>query len=724
MPIATTTAAVLIAQQVASKASRDGFFLEQISADWLPVMIVGSSIFSFTAALLVGRALSTYSPAIVTPAISTLSGSLFLIEATVVDRFPQAVAVVLFFHTAGLSVAVVSGFWSVVNERFDPYAARAVVGRIVVGATFGGALGGVLAWLASDLGFRWLLVGFGAASFLVAASVAFVAKGGDSERPPKKPQSFFSGAEAVVGSSYLRVISVVVFVFAATTSLIDYVFKAAAADSSESLIGFFAVFYTGTGILTFLAQALGSKRVLEGLGVVPSVAILPAATAILGGVALLYPNVWILTALRGGAMVIENSFFRSGYELLFTAVPKPQKRGAKILIDLASDKMGAALGGGIAALALALLPSFSSTILLLLAVASALIALPVLIRVQAEYVGSLASNLRGALGARNETTTPSQLARTFVGEAGGFGSGQWALDNDTSSTETRSTEELVAAAIKRAEEKMRSAGSSPAIHLGQTGVSEELLDSPLRRRIREHETADEALARSAPAFLGALGDIALSAREPLEVRIRAVELLSQVPSERSGAALKELLEAQHLRLRRAAAVALLRVYRAIPALRPDDSFLTRIAAKELRRADSPTGERTDFEASSPFHFDAKGRELSPTLENVFLFLALGGELDGLELAVSAVTSGEESTRGTGLEYLDNKIPGDLRSNLLALVQHPARTHTGGAAPSEVALELVDQFRKKKIDLRELRRHYRDVLNRGTLPDPGRRKSRN
>ena len=40
---------------------------------------------------------------------------------------------------------LISGFWSVINERFDPHAAKQRIARIAAATTFGGIIGGVLA---------------------------------------------------------------------------------------------------------------------------------------------------------------------------------------------------------------------------------------------------------------------------------------------------------------------------------------------------------------------------------------------------------------------------------------------------------------------------------------------------------------------------------------------------------------------------------------------------
>ncbi|MCB9598719.1 MAG: hypothetical protein H6719_38745 [Sandaracinaceae bacterium] len=51
----------------------------------------------------------------------------------------------MLLQPAVFGALVISGFWSVVNERFDPHSAKQMIGRIGTGATFGGVAGGLLA---------------------------------------------------------------------------------------------------------------------------------------------------------------------------------------------------------------------------------------------------------------------------------------------------------------------------------------------------------------------------------------------------------------------------------------------------------------------------------------------------------------------------------------------------------------------------------------------------
>jgi ATP:ADP antiporter, AAA family len=718
--LSATVATFMIAQQIASKAVRDGFFLSAFDVTALPFATLAGAAVSFAAALWLGRFIATFSPAAAVPVLFAGNGLLFLLESAMVPHAPRLVAGALYLHVAAFGGAVVSGFWSVINERFDPYTAKKVMGRIASGATFGGVLGGVLTWIFSDVDPRWLMAGFGVSSMLCAAGVTAIARTEGSARDETKTKStarLWAGAEVVAREPYPRSIALVVFLVAFTSDSVDYVFKAGAVDASGdgNLVGFFAIFYTATGIVTFLLQALGSKRALKWLGVVPTVGLFPLAAILLLVGALALPSLATLVILRGGAMVLENSLYRSGYELLYTAVPREQKRSAKVLIDLGCDRIGTAAASGVALLVIAVATLDVGRTLLGASMAAALATFGALVIVRREYVSSLASQLRRSLVAEDAAapTEAIQLANTFVA-----GADLWDPEttSDPGSTATRSDQRmgrdaLLEAVRRRADEKRRDPAMSCSAPLRRAIVSERLLSTPLREELRQGASDDRELVRSAPAIIGQLGDLLLSSRETLEVRLRAAELLAGVPSERAAATFAEVLRAPDLRLRRTGALALLQMCRVAPALRPPRRRLADLAVQELRRPARPLGERSAFEQTSPFLHDARGNELAPSLEIVFLLLAIGGDEEELRLALSAITSEDAGHRGTGLEYLDNLLPGNLRGRLLALAEHPELTQADKGVATNVVRDLADKLRDGALGLGEVRAAYRDARRR-------------
>jgi len=147
---AVGVAIVMVGQLVASRAIRDGFFLSHFEPTVLPSMVMISSILSIFIVLGSTRFLRRMPPARRLPPFFAANGALFFAEWALSVSMPKVAAIALYLHTMSLNAVVVSAFWSVVNERFDPHTARQLIGRIGGGATFGGVLGGVAVWLGAS----------------------------------------------------------------------------------------------------------------------------------------------------------------------------------------------------------------------------------------------------------------------------------------------------------------------------------------------------------------------------------------------------------------------------------------------------------------------------------------------------------------------------------------------------------------------------------------------
>lgn len=144
MIIASATAAALVAGQIGAKASRDTLFLSNYPAADLPRVMLVAALFSLIASVLFAGLLRRQGPRLVIPALLVLSALLWAGEWSLYASQPRLVAELIFLHLATFGATVISGFWSVVNERFNPHEAKQVVARIVAGSTLGGAVGGLL----------------------------------------------------------------------------------------------------------------------------------------------------------------------------------------------------------------------------------------------------------------------------------------------------------------------------------------------------------------------------------------------------------------------------------------------------------------------------------------------------------------------------------------------------------------------------------------------------
>jgi hypothetical protein len=153
----------------------------------------------------------------------------------------------------------------------------------------------------------------------------------------------------------------------ATEQLIDYIFKATAAGAypdEASLVSFFAIFYTASNLLAFGLQAGLGPRALATIGLGGTLAILPAAVAFASAGAALFQRIWSVSLARAANAVFAVSFFKAGFELLWTPVPAETKRPAKVYVDVAAGGLGDLAGAGLVLLMVAWIADLPGTVLL------------------------------------------------------------------------------------------------------------------------------------------------------------------------------------------------------------------------------------------------------------------------------------------------------------------------------------------------------------------------
>jgi len=146
--VATIASAAMIAQQVAGKATRDALFLSSFNVRVLPAMMAASAVISLLAVVWLSRLMLRHSPAKVVSSAFAVGCATLLVAWALTFSAPRLGAVVLYLYTALFGAAVVSAFWSLVNETFDPHTSRRSVSAITSGGTLGGLLGGLAAWRA------------------------------------------------------------------------------------------------------------------------------------------------------------------------------------------------------------------------------------------------------------------------------------------------------------------------------------------------------------------------------------------------------------------------------------------------------------------------------------------------------------------------------------------------------------------------------------------------
>ncbi|HSI03980.1 MAG TPA: Npt1/Npt2 family nucleotide transporter, partial [Myxococcota bacterium] len=421
--LAAFCALVMIAFQTASKVIRDTLFFESFEVTALPTIVICAAVASVAFAIPAGRVIRVLSPARIIPLGFLISAGLLMAEWTFRYTAPKVTAIALYLHFAALGAVLISGFWSLVNERFDAHTAKMYVSRIAGGATLGGLIGGVVAERLSGVldaaSVIPVLAAFHAAcavlTFIISRhhkrKVAGPAPTGDktdSKQEPRpaeesrddgKGESMLSGLGIVLRVKYLRNLAAMVLLTTTAAGVLDYVFKAAVvAEYVEKAERqrFFAIFYTSASLATFLLQALLGSRMLHRFGIAVTMGTLPVISGIGAVLNFVFPGVWTATVLRGGELALHSSLFRAGYEQHYTPIPPREKRPAKSVNDVVVDRTGDALGGGIISGLLAVSAAMNLKVAMLLVgvtIVLYVIAIIITSRLRAGYVEAIEKGL-------------------------------------------------------------------------------------------------------------------------------------------------------------------------------------------------------------------------------------------------------------------------------------------------------------------------------------------
>lgn len=673
---------LLIAQQVAGRALRDALFLSAYSVASLPGMMVASAVLAVCGSLVFASALARRSPAVVLTGALLLQTLLLAGEAWLVSKVPRLVAAALYAQLALLAPGLVSAFWTVVNERFDPHTARRVVGRIGTGASVGGVVGGALAWAGAHmLPIPALLLALSVVSFLAPFGLMRLRPAGaPQERDGEAAGGVFAGVLIIRRFPYLRQLASIVALGALADVMLDYLLKAGAArtftDGGE-LARFFSLLYAGVALLTLAVQAGVTRSALERVGLAGTVSLQPAAVALASGAGFALPSALAgAIVARGLGQALRDSLFRSGYELFYAPLPPWQKRRSKVLVDIAADKLGALLGAGVVML-LVVHASLSERWLWLLALAAMLVSVLLVRRLHQGYVGALEHSLRAGLVALEpdevlDPATRLTLTRTALDRASLLAEIH-ALHGEPSPAAPVSPEGSIGELTEelRSGEAERIRGALMRQRSPEPGLAHVLV--PLLARDDVFPDVLRSLRRMAPRVTGQLIDALLDAHQPTAVRRRIPRVLKACPSPRAVEGLLFGLGDEDFAVRRACGAVL--------------------AWMRDRHADLAVPSPPVYSAIS------RGLEVSAAdpdaqIDHVFALLSAVGEVEPLRVTRWALRGRDPRLRGTALEYLEQVLPEAVRQPLLR------RVGTAWAAPAAPrALDEVEaELRRSAVSL--------------------------
>lgn len=717
---ATVTAAASIAFQVGSKATRDALFLSSFGVGALPAMVMATSLLAIGFAFLSARALTTWGPGRVIPGAFATSALLLLLEWAISLWFPRVTAVLIYLHCGCLGGLLISGFWSLINERFDPRTAKRELGPISAWGTLGGALGGLIAArVGQTQPVTAMLPILAAFHFISAAAVARVRLGeGAVRRPSPKgaddPGKIMrSGLEALPRSAYLRGLVALVVLVTIGEGFLDLVLKSRAASAfgeGGALLRFFAVFYTVVSLFTLLVQAIASRVALEKLGPARTAALLPAGVTVASAGALVAPGLSTAALARGADTILSNSLFRGGYEVLFTPVSAREKRAVKPLVDVGAARFGDLIAAGIAQGVLVLSMLYAPTILTALALVVSVAAIVVSVRLHGGYVRSLERGLRSRaieldLSEVQDATTRSIMLRAL----GPLEASRTLSVSRSGAPSTRGRPETPYA--ERITGLRSRDPASVRRSLRQGPITTTLVPEVMSLLAWDDVARDavEALRGVGPGAIEPLITGLLDPREEFVVRRRIPFVLATYKDPRAMEGLAHGLGDRRFEVRYRCGRGLSHLTDLDPSLKVAPAVVYEAV---LREVDAAAGvwegrrllDQLDDESWSPVVDDVIRERANKSLEHVFTLLALVLPRQPLRIAFRALHVNDEFLRGTALEYLEGALPPEIRKPLWPHLEDRRPRPSGPAVrPTEEALaKLIQSSESIVIHLEELR----------------------
>jgi len=721
---AAAAGTVMITFQIAGKATRDALFLSSFGAAALPAMVIAAAVLSAVVSVLLARVMARSRPSRLVPRLFGLSALLLLAEWGLALQARRPAAVILYLHFTALGALLVSGFWAIVNERFDPRTARRTISNITAGASLGGLIGGVLPERVGATLSLTAMLPILAGLHLIAAALVLGVEHGDTHPPPGGQEPFLGdepqpGAARILRASpYLLGLALLVTLTSAAEGVLDYVFKAqaaAAATSGEDLLRLFAVFYTFTALLGISIQVTTLRRVLGRLGIARSAALLPAGVSLGAVGAFILPGLIPVMLARGAEVVLRNSIFRAAYELLFTPAAPREKRATKLLIDVGAARLGDVAGGALIAAALVLTGAAAGKILLGVTVALSVGALAVARRLHLGYVAALEGSLQRRAG---EVPDPLEdEGSALLQTVGGF---------DLSGIRHRPVFASVAAGISPVKPAPAPPPDSPVSSLRQTfasGNAEEiqraLATQPITPDLIEPGIELLAWDEVAPQAIRALRAVAraetavfvrhlLDPAEDFAIRRRLVTVLAASRSTEAFEGLFKAMGDRRFEVRYRAARGLSYLAGEIPGLQIDRDRVFEVVLQEMAVEHGiwETRQLIDLpdDDTSPMEAEVLRGRTSRSLEHLFTLLSLVLPPETVRLAFHSLHTDDRYLRGTAFEYLETVLPEPVWQKLWPFLGEgeiqPARP---GRSSGQAMQELLASQESIVLALAEIRR---------------------
>jgi AAA family ATP:ADP antiporter len=331
---------------------------------------ISTTLLFFIGSLLVfWYAFDVYLKSLVATPVADSSGGIFFVWLPLAIIKAGTVPVFVFSFWTDVFIAMsVTQFWLAVNDVFDPYQGKRLVGLFVTGGLFGGIAGSSVAALMVfakliSAGNLLLLCPVILLFALMMVNLVYAEQkqlretaGAEVEVNPVQAGArvgYWESFLAVKRSRYLLLLAATLASAMVAGSLINFQFKFAVKsvfpDTNDRTF-FVSVFFLAILVVSTVFHLATTGRILRSFGI--RWALLVAPVLLLAGslsVFVVSAGVLLVWAslIRGGDKLFDNTISQSVRELLYIPVPADIKYKAKIFIDMFVNKFATGLGAGL-----------------------------------------------------------------------------------------------------------------------------------------------------------------------------------------------------------------------------------------------------------------------------------------------------------------------------------------------------------------------------------------
>jgi ATP:ADP antiporter, AAA family len=336
-----------------------GLFIEKLGAENLPWI-------QFGAGIVIGLIMQTYTRVIslaprrwMIPI--TLSGIVILMTAFyfMFVSYPTNRGVAVGFYLFGLIIGIllISQFWTLANDVYDPRQAKRIFGFIGAGSSLGGFAGATMtSTIVDNIGTNGVLLISAATLALCTITVMFLVKrepnAGRSDASKTGEEASVSGSQAIKllrSSRHLQTIAMVIGFAAIGAAIIEQQLNMAAAAAKgasnvDGVTAFLAQITAYLSLAGFAVQVLLTSRIHRMLGIGFALMILPVVDSTTGLLMLMNGALWTAGLARIMDTSLRYTVDKTTREVLFLPLPVDIKYQAKPFIDVTVDRVSKGLG--------------------------------------------------------------------------------------------------------------------------------------------------------------------------------------------------------------------------------------------------------------------------------------------------------------------------------------------------------------------------------------------